>query len=161
MSKNKGFTLIEILVVMVIIAIAISFAAISVGDFGGSRRLLISLEAVKNTLQLAQQQAILEASTLGLNLDNSGFQIMRFTPPDRWIPASNRNIFRKQAFPKDSLVYLKINHKVAAGVPPLIINASGGITPFSLTLSNTDKTTEVILNGTQNGNLTISQVTRP
>ena len=42
--NNKGFTLIEVMVVVVIIGITIGFAMLSFGDFGQSRRLLTAAE---------------------------------------------------------------------------------------------------------------------
>lgn len=160
MTINRGFTLIEILIVIVIIGITVGFALIAYGDFGESRRLLFSAEQLVNTLRLAQQQALLESSTLGLNIstntNNSSYQILKFQNSSAWGPISNKGIFKVNYFPKHTMITLKTQYKPAPGAPAIIINASGDMTPFTLTFK-TDKDTPVtILTGRHDGSLILN-----
>lgn len=155
MIINRGFTLIEILIVIVIIGITVGFALIAFGDFGESRRVLFSAEQLVNTLKLAQQQAILETSTLGLHINNTSYQILRFQNSSGWEPISNKGIFKVNYFPKNTVITLKTNNKPLQGVPPIIINSSGDMTPFTLGFG-TYKEMMTTLKGTHNGSLTFS-----
>ncbi|MDP2365929.1 MAG: GspH family T2SS minor pseudopilin variant LspH [Ignavibacteria bacterium] len=160
MTINRGFTLIEILIVIVIIGITVGFALIAFGDFGESRRVLFSVEQLVNTLKLAQQQAILETSTLGLRIDNTSYQILRFQNSSGWAPISNKGIFKVNYFPKNTVITLKTNHKTLQGAPSIIINSSGDMTPFTLGFGNS-KEMMTTLTGTHNGSMTFSTVKTP
>src|SRR6478752_6140292 len=90
MNKSKGFTLIEMLIVIVIIGITIGFALLSFGDFGASKGILFAAEQLEHTLTLAQQQALLENTTLGLRIDNNSYQILKFDESSNWKPISDK-----------------------------------------------------------------------
>lgn len=154
--QNKGFTLIEILIVIVIIGITVGFALISFGDFGQGRSVLFSAEQLANTLQLAQQQAILEANTLGLRIDNNGYQILKFQ--ERWKPISNKGIFKVIHFPKNTLVNLKTTNHPPIGTPSIILYASGDMTPFTLILGTPQEHVIATIKGHHNGNIQINPV---
>jgi general secretion pathway protein H len=155
MITNRGFTLIEILIVIVIIGITVGFALITFGDFGESRRVLFSAEQLVNTLKLAQQQAVLETSTLGLRIDKNSYQILRFQNASHWEPVSNKGIFKVTYFPQNTVISLKTNNKSLQGSPSIIINSSGDMTPFTLSFG-TNKEMMTTLTGTHNGNLIFS-----
>jgi general secretion pathway protein H len=109
MRNNKGFTLIEIMIVIVIIGITVGFALISFGDFGESRRILFAAEQLMHTMRLAQQQAILESATLGLRIDNTGYQVLQLQNNSDWSPISNKGVFRATYFPQKYIHHIKNN----------------------------------------------------
>ena len=59
MEQRQGFTLVEILIVIFIISIVMTFAVLSLGDFGASRRIVLAAEQFKSDLISIQQEAIL------------------------------------------------------------------------------------------------------
>jgi general secretion pathway protein H len=154
MIVNKGFTLIEILIVIIIIGITVGFAMISFGDFGASRRILFSAEQLVHTVRLAQQQAILENSTLGLNVNNHSYQILRFENSSTWGVISKKGIFKINYFPQDTVINLRTQNKPAQGAPPIVLSSSGDMTPFTLTFGTNREPVLTILTGTQDGKLT-------
>ncbi|WP_045095333.1 GspH family T2SS minor pseudopilin variant LspH [Legionella fallonii] len=156
MNTHKGFTLIEILIVIVIIGITIGFALIAFGDFGESKRILFSAEQLASTLKLAQQQAILETSTLGLRIDNNSYQILKFQNSSTWAPLPNKGIFKITYFPKNTVITLKTSNKSSPGYPSIIINSSGDMTPFTLGFGTNKETIMTLLIGNHNGSLTFS-----
>src|SRR5438552_7864051 len=105
-TRPKRFTLIEILVVVLIIGTTAGFALLAFGDFGAGRRILMAADQVKYTIKLAQQQAILEAGTLGVQLSASGYQVHRFKSPNTWEAISQKGVFKGQIFPKDTVISL-------------------------------------------------------
>lgn len=156
MRRNKnsqGFTLIELLIVLVIIGITFGFALLAFGDFGGSRRILFSAEQLVNTLRLAQQQAILESSTLGLRIDNTNYQILKFQKNSQWNPISNTGVFKLTYFPKDTHITLKTNYLTPIGAPSIVITSSGDMTPFTLSFGSTKEDSIASIRGTHNGNM--------
>lgn len=154
---SGGFTLIEILVVLTIIAITLSMTFLAFGDFGASRRIAVEAEQLQNMIKLAQQQAILESGTLGMYINQNGYEVYRFIPPSTWEPISRRNIFKPHRFPDDTSLRLRLPFKPPAKVPDIIINATGDLTPFTLELGTSRKPALIRLTAQQNGNLELTQ----
>jgi len=71
---QRGFTLLEVLLVMAVIAIAISLVRLSL--FGGGQRYLLETEARQlfGRMQLAQEEAIIFNRPLGLFFFSEGFE---------------------------------------------------------------------------------------
>ena len=153
MSTSRGFTLIELLIVIVIIGITVGFALIAFGDFGAGRRIIFSAEQLANTLRVAQQQAILETTTLGLQVDSTGYQILKFQNTANWQPISNKGIFKASYFPKDTIVILQTSNKPLQGNPAIIISPSGDTTPFTLSFATSKDKPLITLQGNHNGTI--------
>ncbi len=151
-KSNKGFTLIEILVVILIVGITLSFALMAFGDFGEKRRILISAEQFNQYVKLAQQQAILETTTLGIGIHKNGYQVMRLSPNAKWLPMSSNSIFHEQHFPKGSVINLQ-NNASSRNSPSIIINSSGDMTAFTMTFGSAKQPSIVSIIGEHNGAL--------
>jgi general secretion pathway protein H len=152
-QNNQGFTLIEILVVILIVGITLGFALLSFGDFGSKRRIVMAAEQFVNDIKLAQQQAILGTDTLGIHIDKTQYEVLRFIPPNHW-RAMTHGFFRPQKFPENTIVTL-VNRAIVSSDPQIIINASGDITPFKLLFSSSNEADIVEVVGEHNGNVMV------
>ncbi len=150
MQNKDGFSLLEILVVLVIIAITLSFALLAFGDFGGKRRIVASAEQFANYIELAKQQAILESGTLGIRFNKNTYQLLRFIPSQGWQALSGQRIFRPQNLPEDAVINLERESQAQRGAE-IIINSSGDITPFKLFFRGKDREAVIIVTGSHNG----------
>jgi general secretion pathway protein H len=155
-KAHKGFTLVEILVVVLIIGLTLGFALLNFGDFGGKRRIIVAAEQFAHHIKAVQQQAILETSTLGIHISQAGYQTLRFEPSrHRWLPVSSHRLFQQQLFP-DNLI-LAIKHSVhKKGQPEIIINATGDITPFTLELGTGKQPSLITLHAEPSGTVTVN-----
>lgn len=153
MTTNRGFTLIELLIVIVIIGITVGFALISFGDFGGSKRIAFAAEQLGNTLHLAQQQAILESSTLGLQIDNNSYKIVKYQNSSGWSSGTNKVLYKVYYFPQNTSVTLKTNNKPARGFPAVIIDSSGEMTPFTIMVGTEKNSTIMTITGNHDGTI--------
>jgi len=148
-SLRAGFTLIEILVVLVIIAIVISFAVLSIGVTGRDRELDEESRRIEGLIGLLQERAVLEGRDFGLLVEPARYQFVVFqTRRQRWETLNQEREFRRRDLPKGlsfeltldaRLVVLKakderIKSDAPQSAPQLIIAASGEGTPFRLTL---------------------------
>lgn len=152
-SRN-GFTLIEILVVLLIVGITATFALMAFGDFGGSRRIAMGAEHFLRYVQLAQHQALIEGNTLGVVLHDSRYQLVRFKPPNAWQPLTGAAVFKPQHFPADAHWQLNaaINYP---GGPRIIIQPTGDLTAFTITFFSAAKTSIATVTGSADGSLSL------
>lgn len=130
MSRRKnspGFTLIEIMVVVVIAGIILSFALLAFGDFGRERRIFIAAEQFKNFVKLVQHQAMVESSTLGVRVTNKGYQVLRLKPPSHW-EVLKQPVFHHR-FPAHTVIWF---HEARSEQPQLLVNAVGNLSAFQL-----------------------------
>ncbi|MCX7117543.1 MAG: type II secretion system minor pseudopilin GspH [Legionellales bacterium] len=132
-DKPHGFTLIEILVVVLIISISLGFALLAMGDFGEQRRLFTSAEQFVNYVTFAEHQAIIESNTLGVRIMKSSYYLLRFQPPSHWLPMPNKSMYRIQHFPKHTITSIE-SETGSNDAPQIIVDAEGDITPFILHL---------------------------
>lgn len=136
--NHHGFSLIEIMVVMVIVGIILSFVVVAFGDFGASRRVDATTKHLASLIQLAQTKAIIGNKTYGLSITPKTYQFFQFQPNPKtskseWYPVKHTHVFQATRFPTRTKVSLTgaIHHQG----PQIIINSHGQITPFTLTLT--------------------------
>ena len=152
MPLGNGFTLIEILVVILIIGITLGFAMMAFGDFGKKRQLLIAAEQFEQYIQLVQQQAILETSTLGVYMDKNTYQVLQLSTAGTWQSMPGNRIFRPQHLPKGAIIHLQLL-TTTQKKHLIIIQSSGEMTPFRLTFGTSQQAHVITVIGESNGSL--------
>lgn len=146
--RNKGFTLVEILVVVVIMAVVISLAVLSIGVTGRDSQLDEETQRIAGLIGLLHERALLEGRDFGMRLDPGSYEFVVYEPfRDRWLPMDQEHEFRHRELPKglsfqlqldsQTVVLKAVDHNLAteqSPAPQLAIAASGEGTPFRLTL---------------------------
>ncbi len=153
-TKHEGFTLIELLIVILIIGITIGFAVISFGDFGEKRHVLAVAQEFKNMVSLAREEAILEATTLGIRISKSGYQVLRFEAPSTWIPMK-QPLFLHDQLPRKIELRLRGQHQ-PNNLPQIMMDASGDMTPFAIDFGTAHQPNLFVIRGKNNGLMVIS-----
>ncbi|MGQ3889532.1 type II secretion system minor pseudopilin GspH [Legionella sp. CNM-1927-20] len=152
-QNERGFTLIEILVVILIIGIIASVALFAFGDFGTSRRIKLTAEQFSAYLKLVQQRAILEMVTLGVTVNNEGYETYRYSN-NSWQPMPKNSLIFHRFFPKDTVITLQNQLKNNTG-PTIIVTPSGSMTEFKLIFGTPSQPSIITLTGKHNGVLTL------
>jgi general secretion pathway protein H len=147
--RSKGFTLVEILVVVVIIAIVISLAVLSIGVTGRDSQLDEESRRIEGLVGLLHERALLEGRDFGLRIEPAAYEFVVYEPRrDRWMTLDQEREFRHRELPKglsfqleldSQLVVIKaidrnLSSDTAPPGPQVAIAASGEGTPFRLTL---------------------------
>ena len=136
-KSSKGFTLIEIMVVVVIVAILISAVTLSFPPVG-DKLLKENADRFSALITLAQDEAILQSNELAVEITPSGYSFYQ-NQNNSWQSFSD-SPFTKRQLPSEikSQLYLdgiSINLKDREkNKPQVVILSSGEMTPFSYTL---------------------------
>lgn len=156
---SQGFTLIEILIVIVIISIVTGIAALTI-----SRNQQKQYEYLANSLShlitLAEEEAMLRPATLGLAFTNQSFQFFEYkntrnTNKTHWYPMTDK-LFGLHAYSQNIKLTVKVQNKEAAldGQPKIIITSSGDIVPFTIEIGKEDQQPSYQVIGSPSGNVT-------
>ncbi|NCV56322.1 MAG: type II secretion system protein GspH [Betaproteobacteria bacterium] len=131
----RGFSLIEVLVVLVLLGIVMSFASLSLRGLQG-RGLALEAERLGARIQVAQQEASLLAQPIRLELDDRGYRFYR-NQLGRWLLIEGDDILKPRAW--DALTDWRNNPALLAERSPneafvLAIGAEPIAAPFTIVL---------------------------
>jgi general secretion pathway protein H len=130
---QHGFTLLEVMVVMVLMGIILSFTMLSVGDGGLSRRQSQEAQRLLALLKLAQEEAILRQTHIGLALSHHSYRFMS-QHRGTW-SEFNDTIFAPRVLPAELRFSIKVEGLAVtlserADSPQVILFSSGETSPF-------------------------------
>ena len=167
--RSKGFTLIEILVVVVIMAIVVGLAILSIGTTGRDTQLDEESRRIEGLVGLLHERALLEGRDFGVRIEPSAYEFVVYDlRRDRWLMLDQEHEFRHRELPKGLSFQLELDSQVvvikaidrtlssdaAPPGPQLAIAASGEGTPFRLTLLRDGTTAKASVDGDALGKVT-------
>ena len=132
--SEKGFTLIEILIVLVIVSLLAVSVMLTGGSQGNESAKAVS-DRLRSILIYAGQQAILQPATLGFDYDHKKYFFMRYDETGKWQPIVSDSILRPYPLPANILVVISTgNTKNNGGEkhPAIVFYPSGEMTNFSI-----------------------------
>lgn len=141
MVRLRGFTLMEIMVVLVLISILTSLAVLSVG--GGPRdRLAEEGQRLAALVELQQQEAILTGEIRGVQFGRQGYAILSLDEQGAWVPPNATDTLIRHALPEDMALGLWVDQRPAPlekiSFPQVLLLNSGEITDFVAVFSFVD-----------------------
>jgi len=155
-SRIAGFTLLEVLVVVVIIGIITSMAVVSVNVLGGDHEMDQEARRLVAVLTQAREDALLEGRDVGVRVDAHGYDFMHYDGRnERWEMVSDDPLLRERTLPDgvEASLWLEGRNvrllpraapaeRAAAAPegpgtlqPQVVIMASGDLVPFELRLA--------------------------
>ncbi len=158
-----GFTLLELLTVILIIGIIVSFAGLSVGVHG-SRVVQDEAERLQGLLRVAGEEAVLQGQELAVEFERQRYRFLILAPDGTWVPLEEDNMLRERSLPEALRINLIVEGAEARyddpkNLPRIFVLSSGELTPFVLTLNLEDEEEGAYrLEGQINGKLALSRV---
>ena len=133
-----GFTLIEVLIVIVIVAIMSATVAISFNGGDRERRLKVEVQRIAGLLELTRSQAIQRNEEWGLFVDESTFSFAYFDEETRdWVPWQQRPL--RETTLENMRLELSVDEQVElpgtfdeGDVPDLVFFSSGESQKYDL-----------------------------
>ena len=142
MKRQSGFTLIEILVVLFIVSIMSGIVIANLPSMSRTGNLDTEAMRVKHLLDLAKENALLEANEYGFKPEQTGYEFFVYDDmAQKWKLLKNPPFEQRKL--ADGLTIeatiensaLKMDGKNKKSTPPILLLSSGETTPFHLTIS--------------------------
>ncbi len=115
--RSRGFTLIEILVVIVIIGISVGVVVVNFSGGSNAEAAKLEILRLQQRLRFAHQQSVVRAEEYGLRFYSSGYRFLRFDQDNEdWIELRNDKILKRYLLPSPLEIELYIE-QVKTSIP--------------------------------------------
>ena len=173
-TRQSGFTLLELLVVLVIMAIGTAMAMISMGILDPDKDVAKESRRLKALLQMAQEQAIFQGRSIGLEITNDNYRFFLYDRrPDAegnmislWVPMTNDEIFKTRELPDDIVLELLIDDRDIqlpvldddeAPAPQILMLSSGDMSNFEIYFYREAGSSRYLLSGDSQDGLSLEE----
>lgn len=96
-QKINGFTLIEILVVIVIISISVGLVVVNISSGGADKKAEEEIIRLQQLLRVAHQQAVIRAEEYGVRFYKTGYRFMKYNEQSKqWADIAGDRLLRSR-----------------------------------------------------------------
>lgn len=140
-TATRGFTLLEIMVVLALIGIITSFAVLSVRHGSLDEQLQDEARRLAALIELNRDEAIMLNEQRGLQFDSNGYQFLRYSDDDEWIAIESNNASFQRRLADIIEVNLSVEGRpqvlsAEPEFPQILLLSSGETTEFSATFAS-------------------------
>jgi general secretion pathway protein H len=164
---RAGFTLLEVLVVLVIISVVISLATLTVDT--RQEEVEEQVRRLAAVVRLASEEAVLRSRELALEIKPDGYQFLELAEKE-FLPVEDDAVFRQRQLPEGLELSLllegePVDLEAATEVfveepeqpPRILLLSSGEITPFELRFLDVYNEVEWVLTGELTGAIEVER----
>ena len=162
-AASAGFTLLELMVVLVLISIIFTFAMLSFGGDDVAELMEQEVRRLETLVALAADEAIIRGDELGIRFTGDGYEFMLLQQNGWQVPQDDRLL---HAYSLPGVLALRLQLEGDAPVfpgqptdddaitPHVFILSSGEVTPFSVVFESDESTAQYHMNVSIMGNVT-------
>jgi general secretion pathway protein H len=137
----RGFTLIEILVVLFIVSIMTGIAVVNLPRFTQTADFDTEADRLKVVLEMLRDEALVQANEYGFKPETNGYQFFIYDDlQQNWVILEERPFIERELQGKVRLSLTVEGDELNLGeegeAPPVLILSSGEITPFELEIQS-------------------------
>jgi general secretion pathway protein H len=161
-----GFTLLEVMVVLVLIGIIFSFAMLSLGGDDVARLMERETRRLVILLDMAGEEAVIRGEDLAVHFTDTGYAFMVLRQ-NNWTDLTDDPLLKPRVLPAGIELDLEIDEEPPLvgesrpdaesedkPIPQVYILSSGEMTPFTMTLQSAQSLMHYNLTASLLGNLT-------
>ena len=164
MRHQEGFTLLEVMVVVVIVGIMATFAVISIGSRSLDERLSIEARRLQELFAAATDEAVLQGVELGFVQTRDGYEFV-LLKDGKWVPADEGPLRPRPVAEPFFLSLVVEGRRVAPYVPDqkvelkpqVLVLSSGENTEFALEIRARDFAPHYLVKGDVLGRVTMER----
>jgi len=140
-TLQRGFTLLELMVVILIIGVILTFAGLSTGGDSRAEQLQREASRLIALIDMASEQAMLRSEQLAIRFGDTDYEFM-LLQAGKWAALEDDGPLRARELPKGIELRLELEENPPPGLqaqdteaPQVFVLSSGEMTPFTLTFS--------------------------
>ena len=155
--KQRGFTLFEILVVVIIVTITVSAVLLSTSLKDDASELKGLGNDLGKLVRLLYQEAIFENRNYAISLHHEGFNVLEYNG-EEWL-ISDQSFFRKVKISESQSSALLVDNYLVPSVdqtelvPHILILSSGEMSPFEWSIDDSESNASITIQGDLLGNI--------
>ncbi|MEM7469349.1 MAG: prepilin-type N-terminal cleavage/methylation domain-containing protein [Pseudomonadota bacterium] len=146
LSKQRGFTLLEIIVVVVIVSVIVSFATLSVGGISTNDRVERTARKIQRAVELGAEEAFLVGHPIGMLISHDAYEYQIYKQ-GRWENHSRGQLIAPATF-KSGIVVEVLEQDLGAQndtQPNMVFLPDGERLLQTVLLSDVDSDAELTL----------------
>jgi general secretion pathway protein H len=171
---RTGFTLVELMVVVVIIGLVAAGTLLSLGGSGRDSQLEQERDRLAALIEYVRERAALQTIEYGLRCEQGGFRFVMYdSRKTQWLEDPLDETLRRRTLPAGLELALAVeDHPIVLPrtaaptmraatpdlTPQVMLYSSGDLTSFTLTLSRSGTGRSAVLTGTNAGKLVVGPI---
>jgi general secretion pathway protein H len=169
-ALQRGFSLLELLVVVAIIGIMAGAVMLSVGSLGHDREIQDETERLRSVLDLLHEESLMQSRDYGIMFTATGYRFYLYDYQQlEWVEPRDDRLLREYTLKPRLSMALVLDGRdvplepdfesqdVDTPAPQVMLLASGEVTPFTLEMSREDFDGRFELTAELNGDLKVTE----
>jgi general secretion pathway protein H len=147
-ARQRGFSLLELLVVVAIIGLLVQAVTLSMGALGNDRELAQETRRLQSVIELLQEEALMQSRDYGVMFSETGYRFYVYDYQQlKWLEPQTDQLLRPYALRPPLALELLLDgrevplerdfetREVENPEPQIMLLASGEVTPFKVEIA--------------------------